>query len=194
MFRHLRKGVAVRATARLVGVLLATLCAGGIAWAQAPHQHGHGTVHVAIEGNRLTIELHAPGADIVGFERPPNSAAEEVALAAAIAALKQPLGLFGLPAAARCTVAEAEVTLEGYDKPAAAPAATHTEFEAAYVLTCADVGAIRIIEFPLFRIFAGAEELDVTVLTDRGPTEYEVTRDKPRLDRGNLLMRWLTGR
>ena len=97
--------------------------------------------------------------------------------------------------AARCTVTEAEATAEGFDPPpVGAPAPTHTEFEAAYVFTCADVGAIRVIEFPLFDKFAGAEELDVTVLTDRGPTEYEVTRDKPRLDRGNRLLRWLTGR
>ena len=177
------------------GVALALIGIAAPAWSQAPHQHGHGTVNIAFEGNRLVIELHAPGADIVGFERPPQTPTEEAALARAVKQLKAPLELFGLPAAARCVVSDVQVTAEGYDTVVAAPpGGTHTEFEAAYALICADAGAIRVISFPLFDRFAGAEEFDVTVLTERGPTAYEVTRASPRLDRGSLLWRWLTGR
>ena len=32
------------------------------------HEHGHGTLNIALEGSRLTMELEAPGVDIVGFE------------------------------------------------------------------------------------------------------------------------------
>ncbi len=176
-----------------LAILLATIATGS--WAQAPHQHGHGTATITFEGNRLAIELVMPGADIVGFERPPQTPAEEVALAGATAALRNPIGIVALPTAARCTVAEAEVTVEGYERPTAGAAATeHTEFEAVYLFTCADAAGIRTIEFPLFAKFQNAEEIEVTVLTGRGPTEYEVTRATPRLDRGNFLLRWLTGR
>ena len=154
--------------------VVAGLVAAGLvaaAEAQQPHQHGHGTVNIAFEGNRLVIELTAPGADIVGFERAPRTPAEEATLARAIEAIKNPLGLFGFAAAARCTVAEANVVTEGMTPaPGAAPAAgAHTEFSGAYVLDCADVSAIRVIQFTLFDKFPNAEEFDVTLLTERGP-------------------------
>ena len=165
------------------------------ALAQAPHQHGHGTATITFEGNRIAVALVMPGADIVGFERPPQTPAEEVALIGATAALRNPVGILELPATARCTVAEAEVTVEGYERPTGgAAAAEHTEFEAVYLFNCADAAGIRTIEFPLFAKFPNAEEIEVTVLTARGPTQYEVTRATPRLDRGNFLLRWLTGR
>ncbi|MBM4437311.1 MAG: DUF2796 domain-containing protein [Actinobacteria bacterium] len=176
------------------GVALAAVLLPSLALAQA-HQHGRSTVMITFEGKRLAIEVVAPGPDIVGYERPPQSAAEQQALAAAVALLKTPSALIDLPAAARCTLDEAEVTVEGYDAPAAgAPAAAHTEFEAAYMFTCVDPSAIRVIGFPFFAKFPNSAELEVTLVTDRGPTVYEVTRDKPRVDRGNALWRWLTGR
>jgi hypothetical protein len=163
------------------------------AWAQAAHQHGLGTINIAFDDDRMVIELHAPGVDIVGFERPPQGDAEQQTLARATAALKEPLALLTLPAAARCTVNESTVVVEGMGPTAAA--GDHTEFEAAWVLRCADVAAIRTIGFgPLFQRFANAQEFDVTVLTARGPSEYEITRAQPVLDRGNSFWRWLTGR
>ena len=38
------------------------------------------------------------------------------------------------------------------------------------------------IEFPYFRKFPGAEELEVNLVTTRGQTKFEVKRSKPRLD------------
>jgi hypothetical protein len=179
----------------LVALVVASALLPATAFGQAPHEHGHGTVTIVFEGDRLAIELIAPGADIVGFERPPQSPAEETALAAATALFKDPSTLIELPGTARCTVSEAELTVEGYTQPAAGgPAPAHTEFEGAYVFTCADVSAIRVIAFPFFARFPNSEELDVTVVTARGPTTYEVTRAEPNLDRGNPLWRWLTGR
>ena len=180
---------------RRIGLTILLALLATVASAQAPHQHGHGVATITFEGNRLAVELVMPGADIVGFERPPQTPAEEAALAGATAALRNPVGILELPTTARCTIAEAEVTVEGYERPAAgAAAAAHTEFEAIYVFNCADAGGIRFIEFPLFDKFQNAQEIEVTVLTGRSPTAYEVTRANPRLDRGNFLLRWLTGR
>src|SRR5262249_38687966 len=33
-----------------------------------PHEHGRGTLNIAIEGNRVSMELEVPGMDIAGFE------------------------------------------------------------------------------------------------------------------------------
>ncbi len=38
-----------------------------------PHMHGHGKLDMALEGNRLEMELNSPGMDIVGFEHKAHS-------------------------------------------------------------------------------------------------------------------------
>jgi len=77
----------------------------------AAHVHGTGAMNIAIEGQRVAMELGAPGADIVGFEYKAVSAEDRAAVETAIADLAQPLKLFRLPAAAGCTVTAADVAL-----------------------------------------------------------------------------------
>jgi hypothetical protein len=59
------------------------------------------------------MELHVPGADIVGFEYEPASTEDRALVEAAEETLKQPADLFVLPVAAECTVIEAAAHLEG---------------------------------------------------------------------------------
>ncbi|MGI9423429.1 MAG: ZrgA family zinc uptake protein, partial [Hyphomicrobiaceae bacterium] len=41
------------------------------------HEHGHGAFNVAIDGRRVSMELEAPGADIVAFEHKPTTKRQE---------------------------------------------------------------------------------------------------------------------
>jgi hypothetical protein len=75
------------------------------------HQHGRGTLNMAMEGNRLLIELHAPGADIVGFEHQARTDEDKAAIEKAKATLGEPLALFTIPPAAACRVEAAKVAL-----------------------------------------------------------------------------------
>ena len=59
--------------------------------------------------------------------------------------------------------------------------ASHSAFHAEYLLTCAQPSAIDEIGFPYFDLFAGAEALDVSIVTDQGQGHFEVTREEPRL-------------
>ena len=77
------------------------------------HEHGHGTLNIAVEDNKISMELEVPGADIVGFERKPKTKAEKATLKKAINDLKKPLSLFVLPSSAACEVKEAKVKLDG---------------------------------------------------------------------------------
>ncbi|MEM7544138.1 MAG: DUF2796 domain-containing protein [Pseudomonadota bacterium] len=77
------------------------------------HQHGHGTLNIAVEGATVAMELEAPGADIVGFEHPAETAEDRALIDAAIAQLAKPLELFTIPEAAGCTVTTANVALIG---------------------------------------------------------------------------------
>ena len=49
------------------------------------HEHGVGKLNIAIEKSTITIEFHAPGADIVGFEYEAKSDADLAAIASATA-------------------------------------------------------------------------------------------------------------
>ena len=48
------------------------------------HEHGRGTLNMALEGNRLTMELEVPGFDIVGFEHMPTSRKDKAAARASV--------------------------------------------------------------------------------------------------------------
>ncbi|MEQ6202429.1 DUF2796 domain-containing protein [Sulfitobacter sp. HNIBRBA2951] len=79
------------------------------------HEHGVGQLDIAFDAGRIAMELHAPGADIVGFEYAAKTAADRAAIDAAVARLARPLDLFTLPAAAGCSVVQAAASLESDD-------------------------------------------------------------------------------
>jgi hypothetical protein len=80
------------------------------------HEHGVGQLDIAIDGQQIAMELHAPGADIVGFEYAAESAKDLAAVDAAVAKLSAPLALFVLPEAAGCSIVEATAGLESEEE------------------------------------------------------------------------------
>ncbi|PHR51259.1 MAG: hypothetical protein COA47_18175 [Robiginitomaculum sp.] len=176
------------------------------------HEHGVGTLNIAIDGATVAMEFHAPGADIVGFEYAAESEADKAAIDAAVAILSAPLDLFGLSGAAACTLTEAHAELEnedthdedghdedGHDDHAAGEhdddeedhgdeehdeGAGHTEFHANYTLTCDNPAALTEITFPYFDTFPNALEVEVQIITATGAQAFEVERDAPILDLG----------
>ncbi len=321
-----------RLAAAIVGLAFAVAGSTGPAAAQqrelGAHEHGKGTLNIALEGSRLTMELEAPGVDIVGFEHKAKSAKDKAVVANAKKQLAKPLALFKLPAAAGCVVKQAKANqqarpsvggpagneedaraqdgtggprsrdraagrvgdgpaararrarartrhaqhrargraaddgargarrrhrrlrahgqvdartrrpssqrqeaagqaagtvqaagaagcvvkqatakLEGEDdhghahghshgkaKDGKQPAGKaekddhdHSQFHAEYALDCKSPGGITAIEFDYFGAFAGAQKLEVNVITPKGQSKFEVTRAKPRLDLGGMM-------
>lgn len=165
------------------------------------HEHGHGTLNMALEGNRLVMELIAPGADIVGFEHAAQSAEDHAKIAKAEQQLSEPANLFALPEKAGCRKTSVEVHFAGLDE--AEPGslsehkhghashddhkkegagAGHSEVHAEYTLTCAHPETLTTIDFHYFRHFPNAEELDVTLITPKGQKAFEVSREHARID------------
>ena len=144
------------------------------ALAEDPHTHGHATMTIAVEGNSVAIEIEAPGASVVGFERAASTDEEKAAVEAAEAQFADPMGLLTLPEAAGCTVesAESELHQDG----------DHNEFEAEYALACEDTAAIDAIETRMFEVFAPLEELTIEYATPAGQGALELERgDEPRI-------------
>lgn len=164
------------------------------------HEHGVGQLNIAFDENKVAMELHAPGADIVGFEYGAKSDVDLAAIDAALQTLSDPLSLFLLPEAASCIVITAHAKLEseesdhddhdeeghddhdeeGHDDHDEAPG--HTEFHAEYLLECANLTEMSAITFSYFEIFPNALELEVQVISDKGATAFEIERDVAKLD------------
>jgi hypothetical protein len=161
-----------------------------------PHQHGHGTLSLAVEGQTVRMELEVPGDDIVGFEHEAETAEERAKIEAAEKTLAQPLALFALPRAAGCKVAAAKVsnvgaTESGHDAhehdhddttATGEHEAGHSEFHAEYELSCANVAAITAISFPYFEVFPNSVELAVSLITEKDQKSFEVNREHPLID------------
>ena len=155
------------------------------------HEHGHTALDIAFEGNEVSIDLQAPGDDIVGFEHAPSSAEDRGAVDAAIVALADPLSLFVMPDAAGCSATDVSTEVvyghgEGEEhenrEGEMEGGEGHSEFQARYRLRCDDPGAIDGIDFAFFETFPNAEELDIQMVSDAGSTGLEVTREDPTLD------------
>jgi hypothetical protein len=172
------------------------------------HEHGRGTLNIAVEGSKMILELETPGMDIVGFEHAAKSRRDLEAVKKAKAQLMAPLSLFKLPAAAGCRVTDASVEVEigehdhGAEKELNAAegpeggkgseknepkSAGHTEFHGQYTIECRSAAAVTTIEFGYFLAFAGAEKLDVNVITAKGQGKFEVARANPRIDLAGMI-------
>jgi hypothetical protein len=163
---------------------------------EGPHQHGHGTLNLAVEGQTVQMELEVPGADIVGFEHKAETPDDRAKMEAAEKTLAQPLSLFVLPGEAGCKVTAAKVShvvetesdqdVHGHDHDDPTEAdereADHSEFHGEYVLSCSNAAAITVISFPYFEVFPNSEELAVTLITEKGQKAFEVNREHALID------------
>lgn len=164
------------------------------------HEHGVGKLDIAFDGKKIFMELHAPGADIVGFEYAAESAEDLAKLDTAVAILSRPLDLFMITEAAGCNIVQASAELESeegqadhenehddhedehHDQEKNVGEAGHTEFHAKYLLNCTHPDAVTEITFTYFNAFPNALEVEVQLISDKGATVFEVERGSPTLD------------
>jgi hypothetical protein len=171
------------------------------------HEHGRGILNIAIEGNKVSMELEAPGADIVGFEHKAKTEQQKAAIEKAEQQLMVGEALFKLPAAAGCVLVTSGAALEGehhdhdhghgakehghkgdkHDDAKADDDHEHSGFRAEYVFECKAPASLTSIGFDYFKAFAGAQKLDVTVITPKGQSKFEVTRANPRIELGGMM-------
>ena len=171
------------------------------------HEHGHGRLNIAIEGDNVAVELEVPGADIVGFEHEAKTSAQKQLVVNAKRVLSNVASVITFSESAKCSPVTQKVILEhdddeedhGDDKEdhsdpeekhddhdhESDTEKQHSEFQAEYRLSCAAPEEIELIAFPYFEKFTQAEVLSVVVLSDNGQGSFEVTREKPFIDLGS---------
>ncbi|MEM9063814.1 MAG: DUF2796 domain-containing protein, partial [Pseudomonadota bacterium] len=92
-------------------MLLSALGLAASSQVSAQHVHGEIDLGIVLEGDTLSVTLHAPLSDVVGFERAAENDKEAETLREAAALLANADRMFGLPASAGCTIQD--VSLEG---------------------------------------------------------------------------------
>ena len=161
------------------------------------HVHGHGRLNIAIEGKKMSMELEVPGMDIAGFEHEPSTAEQRAALDEAIARLANASVLFAPEPKAGCELEQVKVSAEaGHehgrgDKSGASghekEDAEHSGFRGVYSFVCSSPSRLTSMTFDYFKEFPNAQELDITIVSPKGQSSFEVKRDKPSLDLTGIM-------
>ena len=171
------------------------------------HEHGVAHLNVAIEGNRLYIELSSPAANIVGFEHHPRTQKQKAGVADALKKLAQGKTLFLLSPESSSQMVTADVHTDidhhtddhektgraGEDVNHHAEKETHahmgehheadenerhSEFKATYHFVCKKPKKLSQIAVRLFNIFPGIERIEVQLLAGTKQTAMELTAKK----------------
>ena len=77
------------------------------------HEHGRGTLDVAVEGEELVAELRMPAVNVIGFEHAPGTDAEREAVRQALARFKDPAAVLVPSPDAECEPEQVEAGFPG---------------------------------------------------------------------------------
>ncbi len=149
------------------------------------HVHGHSTVNIAVEKQKLHVELLSPGADIVGFEHQAHSLEEKQKLSDTIHRLKQFETVFLLPDDAQCSLDHAHIEIPEKKKSDANHASeerSHSSIHAHYGFDCAKPEKLNAIEFSIFEHFSNVRELEVQYVNEHGSTLFDANPKDPAIN------------
>jgi hypothetical protein len=154
--------------------------ASGPLLAAGAHVHGLVTVDIAIDGPALVVQVDAPLDSLVGFEHRPRTAAQRQAADAAIARLKNSVGIVRLDAAAKCEPTDTRVQAEALQPvpPGSTAPATgeHADLQASYSFRCAAPEQLKAVDLALFEAFARIQRIEVQVAGAKGQTRVVLRR------------------
>jgi len=144
-----------------------------------PHVHGVAQLNIAVDGNKLELELTSPAINMVGFEHFPRSEKQRRAIKRAILTLQGASQLFVITPAARCKLTLADVSTPLIGK---AHKLVHADFSARYTFQCQPATAISSINVNLFRKFPSIREIKMQLLTDKGQTAAQLTAQQTKIN------------
>lgn len=172
----IRRGVAAALLAAgLVGTPLAVQALG-------PHQHGVVQLDIAVDANRITVQLSSPLDNLLGFEHAPRSDAERRRVASMLAALRGTL--FTIDPAGACRPAAVQLDSAALQLGRPDPAeqqAGHADLDASFEFECSTAARAGFVDTALFERFAGIRRLDVQLATPRGQRKLTLARPSQRI-------------
>jgi hypothetical protein len=143
----------------------------------APHQHGESRIAMAVDGQVLTLELTAPGEDVLGFEHAPKSAAQKNRYREVMILLQSASDMFEFDEKAACSPVGARVLEEmaGTDHD-------HGEFHIRYEYQCQKPDLLQQMKVLTFDHFSGMQRVKVIFLRSNVPLQRVLDRDNTIAD------------
>ena len=141
-------------------VTSATASADGM-HAHGKHVHGEVTVNIALDGRTLALEIDAPAAQALGFEKSPRDDRERAAVQAVDDWFRSGRNMLGVPPAAGCRLTRADFTppkLGG----------GHADYRGTYLFECAAPQALAWVEVWALRRMQGLETAEINLVTPAG--------------------------
>jgi len=161
------------------------------------HEHGVGTMNIAIQGNEVEIELELPADNVVGFEHKAHTVAEKKRVQDAAAKLKKAANVVVLPEGAVCKLKKAEIKsalLEDFDDHGHKDDhdnhgksekhddhGEHSEFAVHYHFKCAKTALVSILDISLFKHFPSTHKLRVQYVTPERQGAVQATPKSARI-------------
>lgn len=148
------------------------------------HEHGVAQLDAALDGTVLEIELRSPAVNLLGFEHAANTAEDKRKVVDVHARLEQPDRLFGLPAEARCTLADSHLesplfASKGHEQH---DASTHSDVHAHYRYDCSAPDALSGLDLQgLFEAFPGTEKIQTQIIGPNGQQGQQLQAGQARI-------------
>jgi hypothetical protein len=145
------------------------------------HVHGVAKLDIAVEANKLTLQLDSPLDNLLGFERAPRTEAERKQADALVSRLKAAAGMFQIDPVAQCTLTNVELASSALELGHPDPSAEgHADIDGSFEFDCVDATKAAWVDVGLFA-FARMQRLDVRVAMPRGQFKRDIQRPAKRI-------------
>lgn len=134
----------------------------------AAHVHGQAVLNMVISSDMVMAAFHSPLDNLLGFEHPPATEAQQQAYQALLDSLQDANAIFRLNGG-DCELASVQIN----DPFAEADA--HHELDAEYTLNCTDSTAIIGMQTELFATYPRLQKIDVQLIRDAGQSAFTLT-------------------
>ena len=124
------------------------------------HEHGKVTFNVAVEGQRLVVELDAPADNVIGFEHAPRTQSEQARARDQAAWLQAGKGLVTFPAEAQCRFQGASLQV-----PQWKTGDVHADYEVRLTYECSQPGQLSWLRLNLLDGLHDVREARVNLVT-----------------------------
>ena len=165
------------------------------------HEHGRGTLDIAVEGEELVVEFRIPAANVVGFEHAPRDDAEREAVRRALAPFQDAASLLEPSTEAECELEMLHAGLWRMDLEEAGEGEehgheehereeeeradeAHSELRATYHFHCHAPEELSVMEVRAFEHLLDADEIDVRVVTPGAQRAMELHPPETRVELG----------
>ena len=143
------------------------------------HEHGHLTLNVVVEGTLLSVELEAPGMNVLGYEHRPRTHAEQGQFDVQDRWLRSGREAVGVPPAAACRLEK--VTVSSPDWSAARAGEDHGNYRVTWRFRCANAGVLAWFEPWMLEKLLGVNQVEVNLINGKLQTRLAAGGPRQRL-------------